>query len=69
VYHSRVEKLHRESCTRHRELRHTYDVESGKNHPSPTKASRNLDIYRMSEEILGLWWNRDRAVFPSAARL
>jgi hypothetical protein len=69
VYHSRVERLHRESCSRHRGLRHTYDVEGRKHHPSPAETSRDLGIYRTSEEIPGLWRNRDRAAFPSAARL
>ena len=67
--HAKAEKQHQGSCTRHRGLRHTYDIEGAGHRPSAAEMSHDLGIYRTNEDIPGLWRNRDRTAFPSAERL
>jgi hypothetical protein len=67
--HAKAERRHLGSCTRHRGLRHTYDIEGSRHGPSEAEKSCDLGIHRTSEDIPGLWRNRGRTAFPSAERL
>lgn len=69
TFHAKAESRHQSSCTRHRGLRHTYDIEGTRHGPSEAEKSHDLGIYRNNEDIPGLWRNRARTAFPSAERL
>ncbi|KAK3350359.1 hypothetical protein B0T25DRAFT_611619, partial [Lasiosphaeria hispida] len=69
VAHVHAEKRHYETCTRHRGLRHTYNIKGGKHLPSNAKTSLELSIYRSKPNIPGLWLGQDRKIYPSFSRL
>lgn len=60
---------HEQSCTFHRSIRHTYDIKGGQDRPSQAELTECLGIYRETEDIPGIWLNRDRMDFPSQGRL